>query len=169
MNLYAYVHNDPMNLIDPTGESSYNPRSLMLTPEQNRALRGATKVSFGASLGLRIGVKTPNAKATLGAEASMIVQNGNSGAENVTTIEAGANIESGVVDVKAQLFKIEETTNSSSGVTETTSLIKEGPKGSVQIKSEAASISNDNKVKLEATVGVIKLGVEINLDKLNGN
>ncbi|WP_299574454.1 RHS repeat-associated core domain-containing protein [uncultured Shewanella sp.] len=163
MNLYAYVGNDPINFTDPTGESTHNPQSLMITPKQNRALRNATTVSSGVSLGLKLGVQTPNAKATLGGEASMTVQNGSTGLENVATLEAGASIESKAVDAKAQLFKVEETSNSREGITKSTS---EGPKLSGQIKSGNASINTGNKIKIEATLAVVKVAIEVDLEKL---
>ena len=92
MNWYAYVGNDPVNATDLTGKNSYNPKSLMITPEQNRALRQATTVSAGPAIGAKIGIKTPNATAKFGGEASMTVQNGDHGTENVTTIEVLANL-----------------------------------------------------------------------------
>jgi len=122
MNWYAYVGNDPVNATDPTGKNSYNPKSLMITPEQNRALRQATTVSAGPAIGAKIGIKTPNATATFGGEASMTVQNWDHGPENVTTIEVLANIDSNVAIAKAQLFKVEEKSDSRTGVPKVTSV-----------------------------------------------
>ena len=167
MNWYAYVGNDPVNATDLTGKNSYNPKSLMITPEQNRALRQATTVSAGPAIGAKIGIKTPNATAKFGGEASMTVQNGDHGTENVTTIEVLANIDSNVASAKAQLFKVEEKSDSRTGVPKVTSVTKEGPKLTGQIKSGNVSLNNENKLKVEVTLGFFKVPAEVNLDKLN--
>ncbi|WP_404343097.1 RHS repeat domain-containing protein [Pseudoalteromonas mariniglutinosa] len=167
MNWYAYVGNDPINATDPTGKNSYNPKSLMITPEQNRALRQATTVSAGLAIGAKIGITTPNATATFGGEVSMTVQNGDHGPENVTTMEMGANIDSSVASAKAQLYKAEEKSDSRTGVPKVTSVSKEGSKFTGQIKSGNASLNNENKLKVEVTLGVVKVAAEVNLDKLN--
>ena len=166
MNWYAYVGNDPVNSADPTG--MYNPKSLMLTPEQNKALREATTVSGGVALGAKVGVKTPNATATIGGEVAMTVQNSEHGPENVTTMEVGATAESKFASAKAQLYKAEEKSDSRTGVPKVTSFTEEGPKLTGQIKSGNVTVNNENKIKIEATIIIIKVGIEIDLEKLNG-
>lgn len=165
-NRYSYANNNPYKFVDPDGRSSHNPSSLVLTPEQNRALRNATTVSAGAAVGARIGVKTPIAVMSVGAEAAQVVQNGPNGPENKTTIEAGAKIESTLVSGTAQLIKIEETSDSSSGFPKVTSSHAEGPKVSGELRSGSASVNSDNTAKVEVTVVFLKVTVEVNLEKL---
>ena len=117
-----------------------------MSPAQINAIRNATTISVGPAVGLKIGVQLPSATASVGAEASIVAQNGPNGVETVTTLEAGAKIESSFADAKAQLFKVEEKSDSSSGVPKVTSLTKEGPRLNGELKSGAASVSSQGEM-----------------------
>ncbi len=168
-NRYAYANNNPYMYIDPDGRNSYNPQGLTRTmsPAQINLIRKSSTAGFGPALGLKIGVQVPGAKASLGAEASMVVQNGPEGVEQVTTIEAGGKIESNIANAKAQLFKIEEKSDSRNGYPKVTSVIEEGPRLDGEINSGSASVSSQgNKIKVEATVVIVKFFFEVDGDKM---
>ncbi|WP_255365680.1 hypothetical protein [Alishewanella sp. HH-ZS] len=133
---------------------------------QSRALIKASSLGAGPALGAGIGAKTPSAKAYAGAEASMIVRNGPNGPENLVTLAAGASYESGSVSAKAQLFKIEETSDSSSGVPKTTSLKREGPDLNIELSAGPATVSTDNTVEVQATVLFFRATLTVDMDIL---
>lgn len=170
-NRYAYANNNPYRFVDPdgrnpTGRGMPDIEQARAQINQSRALIKASSLGAGPALGAGIGAKTPSAKAYAGAEASMIVRNGPNGPENLVTLAAGASYESGSVSAKAQFFKIEETSDSSSGVPKTTSLKREGPDLNIELSAGPATVSTDNTVEVQATVLFFRATLTVDMDIL---
>lgn len=143
MNWYAYVGNDPVNGIDPTGNA---------------------KVKFGVGLGFAVGIKKGKIKVKLGASISHVAQFSDNAKENgsITTIEAGADIETPVMNAKAQLGKYEEFQDTDGNITVTAD---EGPKLDGEIKiNEGTTVNKDGQTKYSATILFVKIEIEPDMD-----
>lgn len=105
-----------------------------------------------------------NVKVKLGASISHVAQFSDNAKENgsVTTIEAGAVIETPVLDVKAQLGKYEEFQDTDGNITVTAD---EGPKLDGEIKvGEGTTVNKDGQTKYSATILFVKIEVEPDMD-----
>ncbi len=173
MNLYAYVGNDPVNMVDPSGESAvnylYSPSAAPHVKKPMTQVAKATTVKVGAGAGLQIKADVPGVgKFEAGGSAAissvMTTDKSDQGIE--VSADAGMTMSnsSETMTGKVQIGKAEALVRPDMGTVKTKT---EGPKLSGNVGTSNASVDNTGKVKVGGHIGLIKVEVELDINKLN--
>lgn len=180
MNLYAYVGNDPINLTDPTGESSYNPQGMVKMLGGQKGIRQLNKtmgqvqkastLKVGVGLGLQTKAQNIPGVGSFDAGGSIAVSSVMTSDPNAQGIElsadAGLNASnaSGTMKGVLQIGKAEALVQPQNG---TISGKTEGFKATGTLNSNPTSIDNTGKIKIGGHIGIYKIELEIATRKID--
>ncbi|WP_186436424.1 RHS repeat-associated core domain-containing protein [Pseudoalteromonas neustonica] len=179
-NRYAYANNNPYKYTDPTGMSSYNPKGMVKMLGGQEGIRqarqtvgkiaDASTLKVGVGVGLQVKAQNVPGVGSFDAGGSLAVSSVMTSDPNAQGIElsadAGLNASnaSGTMSGQLQLGKAEALVQPQNG---TVSGKTEGAKVTGTLSSNPTSVNNEGKVKVGAHMGLIKVELEVDTNKLD--
>jgi RHS repeat-associated protein len=171
MNMYAYVGNDPVNMNDPTGRSSYNPQGMIQNLGGRKGIRRLNKTvgkvinATTVTTTLLDAKKSISFKTPSGLGAALVIE----GAATSDTNAKGTKLSlTGTAEVKtgsektsggAQIFKIESNFDAEAGTLSQPTVSGPDVNGA-GVGKGASGLTADGKASIK--LGIVKFEIDTN-------